>query len=109
MQVEFKAIQANFIALNIDFSIIIAYSRHKIAGAFSVGFSSRKKVRFETRERLGKRESKEDRGTRKSRRFKKRRTNRCKGPGLSHGYPDTRKKKIMAMRRPKRTDREKDS
>jgi len=33
------------------------------------------------------------------------RTNRCKGPGLSHGFPDTRKKKIMAMRRFERAER----
>jgi len=35
----------------------------------------------------------------------KRRTNRCKGRGLSHGYPDTRKKKFMAMRIPERAER----
>ena len=36
------------IALNIDF--YVAFSQLKITKAFSVGFSSRKKVRFETRE-----------------------------------------------------------
>jgi len=35
----------------------------------------------------------------------KRRTNTCKGLGLSHGYLDTRKKKIIAMRRPERAER----
>jgi len=46
------------------------------------------------RETRGKR-SKENRGTKKSREeILKRRTNRCKGPGLSHSCPGTRKKKI---------------
>ena len=36
----------------------------------------------------------------------KRKTNRCKGPGLSHSCPDMRKKKIMAMGRQERTGRE---
>ena len=34
-----------------------------------------------------------------------RRTNKCKGPALSHGYPDTRKKTIMAVRRLERAAR----
>ena len=33
-------------------------------------------------------------------RIKKRRTNRRKGAGLSNGGPNTRKKEIMAIRRP---------
>ena len=42
-----------------------------------MGFSSRKKVRFETRETRKERESKENRGTKKSREaIPKRRTNR---------------------------------
>jgi len=51
------------------------------------------------------RECRENRGTKKSREaVPKRRTSRYKGIGLSHGYPETRKKKIMAMRRPKRVE-----
>jgi len=33
------------------------------------------------------------------------RTNRCKGPGLGHGLPSMRKKKIIAMGRAERTER----
>jgi len=58
------------------------------------------------RERDEERESKENRGMKKSREaIPKRRTDRCKGPGLSHGYPDTKKEKIMAMRRPEWAER----
>jgi len=48
-----------------------------------------RRERDEERER----EKTENRRMKKSREaVPKRRTNRCKGPGLSHGYPDTRKK-----------------
>ena len=62
--------------------------------------------RDENRER----KSKENRGMKKSREaVPKRRINRCKGPGLSHGYPDTSEKKVIAMIRPKRGRRERRS
>jgi len=52
--------------------------------ALSAGISSRKKVRLKTRMRRRKR-SRENRGAKKRREaVPKRRTNRCKGPGLSH-------------------------
>jgi len=61
-----------------------------------VNFRSRKKVILE---RQGK-GSRENKGVkRRGEVIPERRTNRCKGPGVSHSCPHTRKKKIMAMKR----------
>jgi len=79
MQVESKAILANSrpIALNIDLLILyIAFLRHKPNRNALNGFQLKEKARFETRARRGKRESNENRGTKKSMEaIPKRRTN----------------------------------
>jgi len=66
-----------------------------------VHFSFRKKLkklRFKTRERRRKRKRKTRVSKRRREAIPKRRTNRCKGPGLDQSPPNTRKKEIMAIR-----------
>ena len=68
-------------------------------------FSSTKKVRLKKRWRR-KETKRENTGTKRRREtIPKRRTYRCKGPGLSHSCPNTRNRKITAIGRTERKER----